>query len=216
MAVIRILLADDEAPIRAAFRAVLDSDPELCVLPEEAADGRQAVSMTLARRPDVVLMDIRMPVLDGLAALGEIRRARPEQKVVIVTTFGDDELIDRAVGLGARGFLTKAGDPYELIRGVRAVAAGGAALSPAVAGHLMDALGASLPAAQAGDRLSALTAREREVLVLLARGLSNAEIAAELFLVEGTVKGYIRGIFTRLGVRNRVEAAVLAHQAGLV
>ncbi|WP_327152638.1 response regulator transcription factor [Nostocoides japonicum] len=217
MAVIRVLLADDELAIRAGFRAILESDPEIEVVPAVAATGRQAVTLTLSERPDVVLMDIRMPELDGLAAVEQIRSARPRQAVLIVTTFGDDDYIARAVRLGVNGFLVKSGDPYDLIRGVKAAAAGGATLSPAVAAHLIEVLRttSTTPMQDASRAVANLTPRERDVLTLLARGRSNAEIAAELFLVEGTVKGYLRDIFTRLGVRNRVQAAILAHHAGL-
>ncbi|CCH77544.1 Response regulator receiver protein [Nostocoides japonicum T1-X7] len=214
---IRVLLADDELAIRAGFRAILESDPEIEVVPAVAATGRQAVTLTLSERPDVVLMDIRMPELDGLAAVEQIRSARPRQAVLIVTTFGDDDYIARAVRLGVNGFLVKSGDPYDLIRGVKAAAAGGATLSPAVAAHLIEVLRttSTTPMQDASRAVANLTPRERDVLTLLARGRSNAEIAAELFLVEGTVKGYLRDIFTRLGVRNRVQAAILAHHAGL-
>lgn len=217
MAVTRVLLADDNADVRAMYRSILESDPTIHVIPAEAASGREAITKTLDEKPDVVIMDIRMPELDGLVALEHIRRTRPEQAVLIVTTFGDADYVARAVSLGANGFLTKAGDPYDLLRGVKAAAAGGAALSPAIAAHLIEVLRVSAqrparPTVAAAD----LTAREREVLSLLARGKSNAEIAAELFLVEGTVKGYVSGIFMRLGVRNRVEAAIMAHDAGIV
>jgi DNA-binding NarL/FixJ family response regulator len=215
MAVTRVLLADDEPAIRTTYRAILESDPEIDVLDAEAATGRQAVALALAERPDVVLMDIRMPELDGFDAVERIRRAAPAQATVIVTTFGDAEYIARAVRLGVNGFLVKSGDPYDLIRGVKAAAGGGAALSPAVAAHLIGLLRTETTANDAGRAVAALTARERDVLALLAKGRSNAEIAAGLFLTEGTVKGYISGIFTRLGVRNRVEAAILAHQAGI-
>jgi DNA-binding NarL/FixJ family response regulator len=212
--VTRVLLADDEPAIRAGFREILESDPMIEVIAAEAANGRQAVELALAERPDIVLMDIRMPELDGLAAIAEIRRARPEQAAIIVTTFGDDDYIARAVQLGVNGFLTKSGDPYDLIRGVKAAGAGGAALSPAVAAHLIDVL-RTAPGTDAHSRVASLTTRESQVLGLLAKGHSNAEIAAELFLVEGTVKGYVSNILTQLGVRNRVEAAVLAHHAGI-
>lgn len=214
MVVTRVLLADDEPAIRAGYREILESDPTIDVIAAEASNGRQAVALTLAERPDIVLMDIRMPELDGLAAIAEIRCARPEQAAIVVTTFGDDGYIARAVQLGVNGFLTKSGDPYDLIRGIKAAAAGGAALSPTVAAHLIDVL-RTAPVTGAHGRVASLTARESEVLGLLAKGLSNAEIAAELFLVEGTVKGYVSNVLTQLGVRNRVEAAILAHQAGI-
>jgi DNA-binding NarL/FixJ family response regulator len=213
---IRVLLADDEPLIRAGIRSILDTEPEIDVQ-AEASDGHQAVAMALSMKPDVVLMDIRMPGFDGLSATEEIRRTRPSQPVVIVTTFSDDAYIDRAVALGVNGFLVKSGDPYDLIRGVRAAAEGGASLSPPVAAYLLRVMHSAQrqrPIQRAGA-LETLSARELDVLGRIGRGHSNAEIAAQLHLVEGTVKGYISTIFARLGVRNRVEAAIFAHEAGL-
>ncbi|MDA0567911.1 response regulator transcription factor [Streptomonospora sp. S1-112] len=214
---IRTLLADDEAMIRAGVRAILETDGGIEVV-AEAADGRQAVELARAHRPDVALLDIRMPRLDGLSAAAEIRREVPATAVVILTTFGEDAYIARALGEGASGFLLKAGDPRELVAGVRAVADGAAYLSPRVARHVIDELsgGRMSRVAEARARVAELTARERDVLALVGAGLSNAEIAGRLYLVEGTVKSYVSTILSRLGLRNRVQAAVLAHEAGLV
>ncbi|MET8861961.1 response regulator transcription factor [Nonomuraea sp. NPDC004580] len=214
---IRILLADDEAMIRAGVRAILESDPELDVV-AEAGDGRQAVDLAISHHPDVALLDIRMPRLDGLAAAAEIRRAAPATAVVMLTTFGEDDYIAKALDVGAGGFLLKSGDPRELLAGIHAVAEGAAYLSPKVAQRVIAQLsgGRMSKGAQARDRIEVLTEREREVLALLGAGLSNAEIARELHIVEGTVKAYVSAILTRLDVRNRVQAAIIAHEAGLV
>ncbi|WP_327088982.1 response regulator transcription factor [Nonomuraea sp. NBC_01738] len=214
---IRILLADDEAMIRAGVKAILAADAELEVV-AEAADGRQAVDLAISHHPDVVLLDIRMPVLDGLGAAAEIRRAAPGCAVVMLTTFGEDDYIAKALDVGASGFLLKSGDPRELLAGVHAVAAGAAYLSPKVAQRVITQLsgGRMSAGARARDRLGVLTDREREVLALVGAGLSNAEIARRLHIVEGTVKAYVSTILTRLDVRNRVQAAIIAHEAGLV
>ncbi|MEH0829462.1 response regulator transcription factor [Micromonospora sp. CPCC 205714] len=212
---VTVLLADDEAMVRAGVRAILAADPGIEVV-AEAGDGRAAVELTRAHRPRVALLDIRMPKLDGLAAAAEIRRLVPATATVMLTTFGEDEHVARALGHGASGFLLKAGDPRELITGVRAVAEGGAYLSPRVARRVIELNGdrmARVPAAR--DRTAGLTDREREVLGLVGAGLSNAEIARRLFLTEGTVKGYLTSIFTRLDVRNRVQGAIIGYEAGL-
>lgn len=214
---IRVLLADDEAMIRAGVRAIVESDPDIEVV-AEAVDGREAVELVLAHRPDVALLDIRMPRMDGLAATAELRRVAPDTRVVILTTFGEDEYISQALGDGAGGFLLKAGDPRELITGVHAVADGGAYLSPQVARQVISRFGSGRVAREAAatERLAELTDREREVLALVGTGLSNADIARRLFLVEGTVKSYVSAILNRLGMKNRVQAAILAYEAGLV
>ncbi|MEU0489568.1 response regulator transcription factor [Nocardiopsis sp. NPDC006139] len=213
---IRVLIADDEAMIRAGVRAIVESDPDIEVV-AEAADGREAVDLAVSHRPDVALVDIRMPRLDGLAAAAEMRRLAPSTAVVVLTTFGEDAYISRALGDGASGFLLKAGDPRELITGVHAVADGGAYLSPQVARQVIDRFGGGRPAREAAarTRVEQLTQREREVLALVGAGLSNADIADRLFLVEGTVKSYVSAILNRLGLRNRVQAAILAYEAGL-
>lgn len=212
---IRILLADDEAMIRAGVGAILAADPEFEVV-AEAADGREAVDLAISHRPDVALLDIRMPKLDGLAAAAEMRRVAPETAVVILTTFGEDDYISKALDIGASGFLLKSGDPRELIAGIHAVAGGAAYLSPKVAHRVIELMGRLSRGAEARERIAVLTEREREVLALLGAGLSNAEIAKRLFIVEGTVKAYVSTILTRLDVRNRVQAAIVAYEAEIV
>ncbi len=214
---IRVLLADDEAMLRAGVRAILAAGGDIEVV-AEAADGREAVSLAQAHRPDVALLDIRMPRLDGLAAAEEIVRTVPGTAVAMLTTFSEDAYVARALGGGATGFLLKSGDPYELIAGVRAVAGGAAFLSPKVARHVIDGSGVRRlgRGAAARTRVEALTPREREVLALVGAGLSNPEIAARLHLVEGTVKAYVSAVLERLGVKNRVRAAIVAYEAGLV
>ncbi|OJF09860.1 response regulator transcription factor [Couchioplanes caeruleus] len=217
---IRVLLADDEAMIRAGVRAILASEPSIEVV-AEASDGHDAVERARLHRPDVALLDIRMPRLDGLQAAAEIRRLVPGTAVMMLTTFSEDEYIARALAEGAAGFVLKTGDPRELIAGVQAVADGGAYLSPKVARRVIthfnggSTSGHLTRGAAARTQLSGLTHREREVLRLVGHGLSNAEIAARLQLVEGTVKTHVSTILSRLGVRNRVQAALLAYQAGL-
>lgn len=214
---IRLLLADDETMIRAGVKAILAADPELDVV-AEASDGREAVDLAISHHPDVALLDIRMPRLDGLAAAAEIRRAAPGTAVVMLTTFGEDDYIAKALEVGASGFLLKSGDPRELLAGIHAVAGGAAYLSPKVAQRVITQLsgGRMARGALARDRIGLLTEREREVLALVGAGLSNAEIARRLHIVEGTVKAYVSAILTRLDVRNRVQAAIIAYEAGLV
>ncbi|MEV4244874.1 response regulator transcription factor [Streptosporangium canum] len=214
---IRVLLADDETMIRAGVRAILAADPEIEVV-AEAGDGREAVDLVLSHRPDVVLLDIRMPRMDGLAALAELRRVAPGTAVVMLTTFGEDDYIARALGEGAGGFLLKSGDPRELLAGIHAVAEGAAYLSPRVAHRVITQLtgGRMTRVVAAREQVAALTPRERDVLALVGAGLSNGQIARRLYLVEGTVKAHVSAILTRLGARNRVQAAILAHEAGLL
>jgi DNA-binding NarL/FixJ family response regulator len=214
---IRVLLADDEVMIRAGVRAILTTDPEIAVV-AEAGDGREAIELTLAHRPDVALLDIRMPRLDGLAAGAEIIRAMPEVAVAFLTTFGDDAYLTRALDDGAQGFLLKSGNPRELIAGIHAVAAGGAYLSPKMAARVIGKLRSTglSRTTTARAKVGVLTQRERDVLALLGAGLSNAQIANQLNIVEGTVKGHVSAILTRLDLSNRVKAAVLAHEADLV
>jgi DNA-binding NarL/FixJ family response regulator len=219
--VIRVLVADDEAMIRAGVRAVLTTDPGIDVV-AEAVDGRDAVELVRRHRPEVAVLDIRMPGLNGIDAAAEIRDAVPGTRVVMLTTFGEDDYILRALGGGAAGFLIKSGEPEELIAGVRAVAEGAAYLSPKVAARVVAHLAATGAGTLAGrrtaarDRVAALTAREREVLALLGSGLSNGQIARRLHVVEGTVKAHVSSLLARLGVHNRAAAAVVAHEAGVV
>ncbi|MCX4819494.1 response regulator transcription factor [Streptomyces sp. NBC_01142] len=214
---IRVLLADDEAMIRAGIRAILGTDPGIEVV-AEAGDGREAVELTLRHRPDVALLDIRMPLLDGLRAAEELRRTAPGTALVMLTTFSEDEYIAKALGFGVSGFLLKSGNPRELIAGVQAVAEGAAFLSPQVARRVITHLGPGRlsRAAEAKGTLEPLTGREREVVALVGAGLSNAEIAAQLYVVEGTVKAHVSAVLGRLGLKNRVQLAILAYEAGLV
>jgi DNA-binding NarL/FixJ family response regulator len=215
--VIRVLVADDEVMVRAGVKAILAAAPDIEVV-AEAGDGREALGLARAHRPDVALLDIRMPVLDGLGAAAEFRRAAPDTAVVMLTTFSEDEYIIRALDSGASGFLLKSGDPYELMAAVRAAHGGASYLSPQVAHRLIQQVsgGRMTRQAAAKQRIAALSPREREVLALVGAGLSNAEIAQRLFLVEGTVKAYVSAVLSRLEVKNRVQAALLAYQAGLV
>jgi len=212
---IRVVLADDEPVVRFGVRAVLATAGDVDVV-AEAENGSEAVELVAAHRPDVAVLDIRMPRLDGLDAAGLIREHHPDTRTLVLTTFADDAYISRALGEGASGFVLKTGDPQEIIAGVRAVATGAAYLSPLVARRVVDQLAKNRPRPGAAQRIQALTAREREVLGLVGAGLSNAEIAGQLHVVEGTVKVYVSTILRQLGVRNRVQAAIIAHEAGLI
>ncbi|MBV2365455.1 response regulator [Streptomonospora nanhaiensis] len=213
---IRVLLADDEALIRAGIGTILSADPGIEVV-AEAGTGRQAVDLARRHRPDVALVDIQMPDTDGLTAVPEILRASPRTAVAILTTFGQDAYITRALDGGASAFLLKTAEPQELMAGVRAVADGGAFLSPKVARRVITQLRdrPASPAHAARERVAALSRREKDVLALVGAGRSNAEIARELHLAEDTVKAHVSAILARLDLRNRVQAAVLAHEAGI-
>jgi DNA-binding NarL/FixJ family response regulator len=210
--VIRVVIADDQPLMRAGFRAVLEASGEMEVV-AEAADGNAAVAAARRHRPDVVLMDIRMPELDGI----EATRRLPGQRVLILTTFGLDDLIIAALRAGASGFLLKDAPTDQVLDAVRAVAAGDAVLSPAVTRRLLDQVGRRLPAAVSRDAgLEALTEREREVLRMLAAGLSNQEIAQALVVSEATVKSHVSSLLGKLGLRDRVQAVIFAYETGLI
>jgi DNA-binding NarL/FixJ family response regulator len=214
--VTRVLVVDDDPEVRRTLAAVIATDPGL-ELVAEAADGRAAVALAAQHRPDVVLLDIRMPGLDGLTALERLRPADGGPRVVMLTTFGEADNVRRAIAAGADGFLLKAGDPHALLAAVHGTARGEAWLSPAVARFVADDLrreaGAREQAEAAAQALAGLTEREREAARKLAQGLSNAEIGAELFLAESTVKAYLGSAMSRTGTRNRVELAALVWQA---
>ncbi len=218
---IRVLLVDDQQLLRAGFRMVIDSQPDLQVV-GEAADGEQAVSMATAVQPDVVLMDVRMPRVDGIEATARITASLPDSKVVVLTTFDLDEYALAAIRAGASGFLLKDAPPEELLAAVRTVHAGDAVIAPSTTRRLLEHVAPLLPSGEDGDAaaashlLDALTEREREVLVLMARGRSNTEIASDLFVAEATVKTHVGRVLAKLRARDRVQAVVTAYETGLV
>ncbi|MBO3742719.1 response regulator [Actinoplanes flavus] len=213
---IRVLIADDQPLVRAGLRTVLATDPGLEIV-AEAQDGRSALEAVGRWRPDVALLDIRMPGMDGLTTAESIRARHPAVRIMIITTFDEDRYIARALRTGVHGFLLKSGDPYELIAGVKAVMNGGTVLAPPVAHRIVGLLHGR----EIQDRLAArtavqgLTPRERDVLALLGAGLSNAEIGQRLHVAEGTVKIHVSALLGKLGLANRVQAAVYAYRAGL-
>ena len=213
---IRVVLVDDEAMVRVGLRMVLTAEPDVEVV-GEAADGAAAVDAVLEAEPDVVLMDVRMPRVDGLEGARRVLVARPQTKVVILTTFDQDEHVAAALRAGVSGFLLKVSPPEQLVAAVRTVAGGGGLLDPAVTLRVIESF-ATVPATprEHGRLIEELTEREREVLRLVARGLSNAEIAARLYLGEATVKTHVSRVLAKLGVRDRVQAVALAYESGLV
>ncbi|HYZ20280.1 MAG TPA: response regulator transcription factor [Gaiellaceae bacterium] len=215
MTPIRVLLVDDDDLMRAGLESVLASDESVEVV-GEAGDGREALERTRALAPDVVLMDVRMPELDGIAATRDVLAVSPEVKVVILTTFEEDDYIFGALNAGASGFLLKRTRPEELIAAIKSIAAGDSLLSPSVTRRVIDRM-AGHPAveAAAARRLKELTPREREVLELVARGLSNSEIAAAFVIEESTVKTHVKRILAKLGLRDRVQAVIFAYESGL-
>ncbi|MBS2550090.1 response regulator transcription factor [Catenulispora sp. NL8] len=220
---IRVLIADDQAMVRAGFGALLASQPDIEVV-GDAADGAQAVAEVAEHEPDVVLMDVRMPVMDGLEAVRRILADAPERpRVLMLTTFDLDDYVYAALRAGASGFLLKDAPAAELIHAVRVVAAGDALLAPSVTRRLIADFASRRPAEQRNPvpgsnqiQVSALTPRELDVLRLIARGLSNQEIAADLVLAEQTVKTHVSRILTKTGLRARAQAVVLAYESGLV
>jgi DNA-binding NarL/FixJ family response regulator len=215
---VRVLLVDDEQLIRAGFRLILESEPDFEVV-GEAANGREAVDLARKLDPDVVLMDIQMPEMNGLDATRQIAALdrKETSRVLVLTTFEVDEYVYEALRAGASGFLLKRTPPADLIAGIRVVAGGDALLAPSVTRRLIDQF-AQHPAAKRNDAraLEGLTEREREVLTFVARGLSNAEIAELLVLSEGTVKTHIKHIFAKLDLRDRTQAVIFAYDNGLV
>ena len=209
---IRILIADDQALVRTGFRKILESEPDLAVV-GEAADGAEAVDRCRLVHPDVVLMDIQMPRVDGLEAT---RRLGGTTRVLILTTFDVDAYVYEALRAGASGFLLKDAPADQLITGVRVVARGEALLSPSITRRLIEQFARRPPPSARPDALAELTERELEVLRLLARGLSNAEIAAELIVGDATVKTHVGRVLQKLGLRDRVQAVVVAYESGLV
>jgi DNA-binding NarL/FixJ family response regulator len=214
----RLLIVDDEALVRAGLKMILESDDDLEVV-AEADDGADAAAMVVKHRPDVVLMDIRMPRLDGLAATREVQALPDPPKVVVLTTFDLDDYVFRALQAGASGFLLKDTPPRELVQAVKVVAAGDAMLSPAVTRRLIGHFAADSRSdrqRQARERITALTDREREVLGAVGQGLSNADIGKTLFMSEATVKAHVSRVLVKLDATNRVQVAILAHDAGLL
>ena len=216
MTAVRVLLVDDDALMRAGLRAVLSSDETVEVV-GEAADGRDAVERSRRLVPDVVLMDVRMPRLDGISATREILAASPSTKVLVLTTFEEDEYIFGALSAGASGFLLKRSRPEELIAAIHTVAAGEALLSPSVTRRVIDRTARRVGLAEpSAERLEELTPRERDVLDLVARGLTNREIADSLVIEESTVKTHVKRILMKLELRDRVHAVILAYESGLL
>ena len=213
---IRVLICDDQALVRAGFRAILELQDDIEVV-GEAENGAEAVALAARRAPDVILMDIRMPVLDGVEATRQLVAAGSPARVLVLTTFDLDEYVHAAIRAGASGFLLKDVTPAKLLEAIRIVAAGDALLAPSVTRRLLERFATTLPQRDvSAEALSGLTARETEVLRLLAGGLSNAEIAAELVVSEATVKTHISSLLRKLGLRDRVQAVILAYETGLV
>ena len=214
---VSVLIADDQALVRAGFRAILDAQPDITVS-GEAHDGYDAVDLARRRRPDVVLMDVRMPGLDGLEATRRIINEAGDHPIAVLmlTTFDLNEYVYAALRAGASGFLLKDVIPEQLIAAVRIVASGDALIAPAITKRLIEQFARSAPALTPNANLSQLTPRELEVLILIARGLANAEIAAELTVTEATVKTHGTRILTKLNLRDRVQAVVLAYEPGVV
>jgi DNA-binding NarL/FixJ family response regulator len=212
---VRVLVVDDDALMRAGLRGVLSSDDAI-ELVGEAGDGREAAYRVRLLRPDVVLMDVRMPDLDGISATRDLLAAFPEVKVVILTTFEQDDYIFGALSAGASGFLLKRTRPEELIAAIHTIAAGDSLLSPSVTNRVIERMaGQPPPDAEPDPRLEELTPRETQVLELVARGLSNTEIAGRLVIEESTVKTHLKRILAKLRVRDRVQAVIFAYESGL-
>jgi len=213
---IRVLIVDDQALVRAGFRMILEAQSDIEVV-SEAGDGVTAVDEARRMRPDVILMDIRMPGLDGIAATRRLTESGLSSRVVILTTYDLDEYVFDALAAGATGFLLKHVPPEELVHGVRVAAAGEALLAPAITKRLIEEFARQrAPVRAAGTDLNTLTDREREVMRLLGRGLSNTEIARELKIGEATIKTHVAHVLDKLGLRDRVQAVIFAYEVGLI
>jgi len=212
--VLRVVLADDEAMVRAGLRLLIDGEPDLEVV-GEAVDGEDAVRVVTQAEPDVVLMDVRMPRLDGLAAAARILEAVPTTRVLILTTFDEDAVVDQAMRHGVAGFLLKSSPPEDMVEAVRRASRGQGVIDPAVVPGVISRFGSG-PAPVRHPALDQLTPRETEVLALVGRGLSNAEIAAELYLGETTVKTHLGKVLDKLGLRDRPRAIAFAYESGLL
>jgi DNA-binding NarL/FixJ family response regulator len=213
---ITVVVADDQRLVRTGLRAILDSEPDIEVV-AEAGDGREALALVGVHRPTVALLDIRMPELDGLAAARQVIAGHPDTHVVILTTFDADDYVYEALRAGASGFLLKDAPAEQLVTAIRCAASGDALIDPTVTRRLIDRFATAVrPAATAPEALRSLTARELDVLRLLSRGLSNIEIARELVVEENTVKTHVSRILMKLGLRDRVQAVVVAYETGLV
>jgi DNA-binding NarL/FixJ family response regulator len=216
---LRVLIADDQAVVRIGFTAMVDAQPDMTVV-GAAADGREAVSLARELCPDVVLMDIRMPVLDGIEATRQLHKALEHAafeppRVLVLTTFDLDDYVYDALRAGASGFLLKDATPEQILTAVRVVAAGDAMLAPSVTRRLIAEFAARAKLSPPAE-LGRLTAREREVLLLVAGGLTNAEIAGRLYLAQQTVKSHVSSILLKLGLRDRVQAVIVAYESGLI
>ena len=211
---IRVALVDDDALIREGLRMIINQAEDLEVI-ATAGNGEEALRVAAEHRPDVILMDVRMPVLDGIEATRRITEQEDAPRVIILTTFELDEYVFEALRAGASGFLLKRTEPQELVGAIRVVAGGESLLSPSVTRRLIEEF-TRRPQSGSGERLAMLTEREREVLLLIARGLSNQELAEQLFIADNTVKTHVKRIFTKLGARDRAQAIVIAYESGLM
>jgi DNA-binding NarL/FixJ family response regulator len=212
--VIRVLVVDDQALVRSGFRMILDAQPDIDVV-GEAENGREAVELAAVSSADVILMDVRMPELDGIEATARILEAQPETRIVILTTFDLDEYVTRALRAGASGFLLKDVRPAQLVEAIRVIASGDALLAPSVTRRLLDQFASGFETRTCPE-LDQLTEREREILMLVAEGLSNAEIADRLVVGESTVKTHVSAVLRKLQLRDRVQLVIAAYDAGLV